>query len=137
LADLRSLLDAVGLTHPCDLDLLRWFQRHPTALMASEHLAAFTGYDLAQIAKSLDVLVRIGVLRRSLNPTHIGRLYSFTMDGAGEPLRSLLAAASTPDGRRQLVALLGTGDTRKSPGSNPSRSEESPREAKEGANNHA
>ena len=136
-ADLRRLLDAVGLTHPCDLDLLLFFHRHPTALMASEAIAAFAGYDLAQIAKSLDVLVRIGILSRRLNPTHIGRLYYFTADGAGAALPSLLEAASTPDGRRQLLRLLGMRDFRKSPGPDPSQPEAPPQEAEEGANDHA
>src|SRR5919108_717013 len=124
---LGNLLDAVGLTHPCDLDLLLFFQRHPTALMASEAIASFAGYDLAQVARSLDTLVRIGILRRALNPTHIGRLYYFTTDGAGDALRSLLEAASSPDGRRQLVRLLGMRDFRKSAAPNALRPEEPPR----------
>ena len=73
--------------------------------MSSEQLAAFVGYDLAQVAKSLDLLDRVGVLRRSLNPTHVGRLYKF-IDGDAVWLRALLHAASTPDGRRRLIGLL-------------------------------
>src|SRR5262245_36758212 len=98
-ADLRRLLAGFGLKIPCDLDLLLFFYRHPTALMASDAIAAFAGYDMAQVAKSLDVLVRLRVLRRTLNPTHIGRLYYFTLDNAGGALPSLIAAGSTPDGR--------------------------------------
>jgi hypothetical protein len=131
---LRSLLDAAGLTHPCDLDLVLFFHRHPTALMASEHIAAFAGYDLAQVARSLDLLVRIGVLRRSLNPTHIGRLYHFSADGAREALQPILQVASTPDGRRQLVRLLGMWDPRKGPRANPSGP--SATEDEEGADDH-
>jgi DNA-binding MarR family transcriptional regulator len=135
--DLRGLLDAVGLTHPCDLDLLLFFHRHPTALMASDSIAAFAGYDLAQVSRSLDTLVRIGVLRRTLNPTHLGRLYYFTTDGAGDALPSLLGTASTPDGRRQLVRLLGMRDFRKKPNQTSSPPNEPPQETKEDANNYA
>ena len=66
----------------------------------------------------------------------LGRLYYFTTDGAGDALPSLLEAASSPDGRRQLVRLLGMRDFRKSPAPNALRPEEPPRETKEGANNH-
>ena len=74
--------------------------------MSSEQLAAFVGYDLARVAKSLDVLDEAGVLRRSLNPTHVGRLYSLTTDEDARWLRPLVSAASTPDGRRALIRLL-------------------------------
>ena len=98
--------------HPCDLDLLLFFSRHPRAIMSSEQLAAFVGYDLAQVAKSLDVLEGAGVLRRSLNPTHVGRLYDFT-DGDAVWLHSLLNAASTADGRRRLIGLLQSNASRR------------------------
>lgn len=74
--------------------------------MSSEQLAAFVGYDLAQIARSLDVLEGAGVLRRSLSPTDVGRLYNFITDGDTAWLRSLLSTASNPDGRRALIRLL-------------------------------
>ena len=106
MADLQQILDDSGLAHPCDLDLLLFFHRHPTAIMASEQIAAFAGYDLAQVARSLDLLVSAGVLRRSLNPTHIGRLYTFTTDRGDGWLPALLRRASTPDGRRQLIRVL-------------------------------
>ena len=92
--------------HPCDLNLLLFLNRHPRAIMSSEQLAAFVGYDLAQVAKSLDVLEAAGVLRRSLNPTHVGRLYTFTTDGGTSWLPSIVRAASTPEGRRRLIGLL-------------------------------
>ena len=92
--------------HPCDLDLLLFFNRHPKALVSSERIAAFVGYDLAQVAKSLDLLEGAGVLRRSVNRTHVGRLYSFIPDGDAMWLGSILRAASTPDRRRQMIRLL-------------------------------
>lgn len=112
--------------HPCDLDLLLFSNRHPRAIMSSEELAAFVGYDLTQVAKSLDVLEGAGVLRRSLNPTHVGRLYTFTSDGGAGWLPSILPMASTPDGRRRLIGLLRAKASR--------RPEQSPRPNTEAAN---
>ena len=106
MTDADQLVEQAGLRHPCDLDLLLFFNRHPRAIMSSEHLAAFVGYDLAQVAKSLDVLDRAGVLRRSLNPTHVGRLYTLIADQDVSWLPALVRAASTPDGRRTLIRLL-------------------------------
>jgi hypothetical protein len=99
--DPRRLLDDVGvLKHPCDLDLLLFFSRHPRALVTSEQLAAWLGYELAQIADSLDVLLGAGVLTRSQNRTHAARLYvlSTGVVGGGS-FPSLLAMASTRMGR--------------------------------------
>src|SRR5262245_4985132 len=97
-SDPQTLLGRAGLKHPCDLDLLLFFHRHPASIMPSEHLAVFAGYDLAQVARSLDMLVGAGVLRRSVNPTHIGRLYYFTTSSTNDWLQPLIASASTPDG---------------------------------------
>jgi hypothetical protein len=63
------------LTHPCDLDLLLYFHRYPRVLLTSEHLAAYTGYDVKQAGRSLETLIGAGVLTRSQNPTHETRLY--------------------------------------------------------------
>ena len=114
--------------HPCDLDLLLFFNRHPRAIMSSEQLAAFVGYDLAQVAKSLDALEAAGVLRRSLNPAHVGRLYTFTTDGGASWLPSIVRAASTPEGRRRLIGLLQ---------SNVSRRPQRPHQRNTEAANHA
>ena len=114
--------------HPCDLDLLLFLNRHPRAIMSSEQLAAFVGYDLAQVAQSLDALEAAGVLRRSLNPTHVGRLYTFTTDGGASWLPSIVRSASTPEGRRRLIELLQSKASR--------RPERSP-QRNTGAANHA
>ena len=102
--------------------------------MASEHIAAFAGYDLAQVARSLDVLVGTGVLRRSLNPTHIGRLYRFTIDEGGGWLPPLLRTASTPEGRREVIRLLQPKRSTRGAGPDSSPPEQSPRTKTEGAN---
>ena len=64
------------LRHPCDLDLLLFFHRHPRVLMTSERLAAYVGYDVKQGGRSLDTLLDAAVLQRSPNPTHVVCLYA-------------------------------------------------------------
>ena len=126
MVELQELLDEAGLSHPCDLDLLRFFRRHPRSIMTSEQIAAFVGYDLAQIAKSLDVLEGARVLRRSLNPTHVGRLYTLVPEGGAGWLPALVRKASTPGGRRELILLLESKAAK--------RAERSPRPKTEAAN---
>lgn len=103
---LRRLLDAAGLQQPCDLDLLLFLKRHPDALMTSDNLAAFLGYDFTQLAKALDLLVERRLVLRSQNPTHFARLYRFTTEHADRSLQDLLEVASTLEGRRRLRQLL-------------------------------
>ena len=97
----RRLLDRIGvLRHPCDLDLLVFFVRHPRTLMASEQLAAFLGYDLKQISDSLDILLETGLLTRTSDPTLAARMYVFAIGGTnGGGLPELLELASTREGR--------------------------------------
>ena len=104
LEDARRLLDRIGtLRHPCDLDLLVFFARHPHTLITSEQLAAWLGYELKQIAESLELLLDGGLVRRSQNRTHAARLYAFVTGGpTGEWLPPLLEAAST---RAGLLAM--------------------------------
>ena len=72
----QHLLESIGvLRHPCDLDLVLFFYRHPRALLTSDRLAAYIGYDLNQVARSLDLLTNAGLLERSQNPTHAARMY--------------------------------------------------------------
>ena len=104
----QRLLERVGvLRHPCDLDLLLFFSRHPRALITSEQLAVWLGHELKQIADSLDVLLNAGVLTRTQNPTHAARRYVFNIGGtSGGWLPSLLALASTREGRLAIVEVL-------------------------------
>jgi DNA-binding MarR family transcriptional regulator len=80
--DAHTLLDRIdALRHPCDLDLLMFFVKHPHTLLASEQLAAFMAYDIEQLAQSLDVLLEAGLVTRSQNPTQAARMHVFA--GAG------------------------------------------------------
>ncbi|MGH9330461.1 MAG: hypothetical protein ACRD09_08465 [Vicinamibacterales bacterium] len=58
-----------------------FFARHPRTLLISEQLAVWLGYELKQIAGSLDVLMAAGLLTRTQNPTHAARLYVFAIKG--------------------------------------------------------
>lgn len=95
-----------GIRHPCDLDLLLFFRRHPCALLAAERLAACVGYGIDQVAKSLDGLTAAGLLDRSRNPSHGAWLYRLELDHRPE-LSSLLNIAVTCEGRRDVMRLLG------------------------------
>jgi hypothetical protein len=102
----RDLLNRVGiLRHPCDLDLILFFHRHPHALVTTERVAAYVGCDLHQVVRSLDRLIEAGLLERSQNPTHAARLY--VLQTPRDPwLPPLIEIASTQEGRRQLIAAL-------------------------------
>jgi hypothetical protein len=103
---LEQLLNIARIKTPCDLDLVLFFARHPDALMTSEQLALLVGYDLQQIAKSLELLVKRKLLRRTQNPTHPARLYRFRPDHWSQRFRDILKIASTVEGRRQIRQLL-------------------------------
>lgn len=103
-----DLLDHIGcLRHPCDLDLLLFFNRHPQAFLIIERLAEYIGYDLPQVAQSLETLIAAGLLRRSPDSTHPARLYVLTRGSTlGGWLSSLLRIAATREGRLTVIHAL-------------------------------
>ena len=104
---------------PCDLDLLVFLYRHPRSFLTSEMVAAFVGYDIKEIAKSLDTFIDAGLLERTQNPMHAARLYLLLLDGPeGVALRALLKLASTREGRQNIVRILARTD----PGAEPKKS---------------
>jgi hypothetical protein len=104
----RLLLDRIGvLKHPCDLDLLLFFARHPRTLLASEQLVAFLGYGIKEVADSLALLLDAGLVTRTPNRTHAARLYVFAVgDVGGGWLPDLLRLASTREGRLEMIWVL-------------------------------
>jgi hypothetical protein len=104
----RALLDHVpALRHTCDLDLLMFFARHPRALIASERLAELLGYQLSDIARSLEVLLDEGLLQRTQNPARAARLYVLAIDGAHHAwLAAFVELGSTRQGRLALRRAL-------------------------------
>src|SRR2546426_9983671 len=109
--NLRSMLDRIrGIRHACDLDLLLFFHRHPCALLTSEKLVAFVGYDRERVAKSLDGLIEAGLLTRSQNLSGAARLHVLDPRGlAGGLLASLLKIAATRQGRQDVLRLVAPG----------------------------
>lgn len=101
----RLLDEAEVLRRPCDLDLAVFFARHPRSLLSSDSLSAFLGYQIADIADSLDVLIAAGILRRRQTSAHAARLYELTIEHSSgdEWLDRLMALASTRHGRLALL----------------------------------
>lgn len=105
----RRALDRAGvLRTPSDLDLMVFFARHPRSLLSSESLSVFLGYDIKDIADSLDVLLSAGILRRRQTSAHAARLYELVIAGSppGDWLPSLLELAATRRGRLALLDEL-------------------------------
>jgi hypothetical protein len=92
----------------CELDLLGFLNRHPRTLLTSEQLAVFVGYDIKEVAKSIDVFIEAGLLGRTKNRLHAARMYCLILNGQqGDGLTALLELAGTKQGRRDILALLG------------------------------
>jgi MarR family len=116
----RQLLDRLAVRHPCDLDLLVFFARHPRALLTSQQLANFMGYDVERIAESLEVLVGAGFLERTPSSNDVARMYVFSFGGPNdESLPSLVQFVSTRDGRLTMRRAL----TRPGPEGTPAHAE--------------
>jgi len=119
-----EVLDRLGcLRHPCDLDLLLFFSRHPRAFLVSERLAQYVGYDLPQVAQSLETLIAAGLLQRSPDSTHPARLYLLTPGSTlGEWLSSLLRFVETREGRAAVIHALKVRQSSAPPGGQSSAS---------------
>src|SRR5262245_38858130 len=104
----NSVVERAGIfRHACDIDLLLFFVGHPRTLLSSETLASFLGYELKQIADSLEVLLAAGLIKRTQSAAHAARLYLLMTDGSSpEWLRPLLEMASTRRGRAMLKKAL-------------------------------
>ena len=105
---MRDLLDRIGFVgRPCDLDLLLFFHRHRRAVLTSERLALYVGYELAEVARSLDALIGAGLLTRVQRPSGVARMYVLSVGGPpGGWLDALLRLASTREGRLAVLAAL-------------------------------
>jgi DNA-binding transcriptional ArsR family regulator len=110
-----QLVEAAGLRDACDLDLLLFFSRHPRVVLSSEQLAAYVGYEPAQVARALDRLLETGLLRRTLDQGG-GRMYVLEVGDAEEWLEPLRRVCATPEGRNALKGLL---KQRQSPNGDP------------------
>lgn len=104
---IRQLLErSTVLHHPCDVDLLLFFYRHPRSLLTSDQLATLVGYSVAQIAKSLDAFIAAGIIDRSQNPTHHARMYRLVHGTPDGWVPSIVKLASTRRGRNDVMQAL-------------------------------
>jgi len=116
----RALLDRASvLREAADFDLLVFFARHPRTLLPSASLAALLGYELKDIARSLEALLECGLLKRTQTSAHAARLYVFAAEAPHEWVPPLLKMATTRAGRLALRQLLAN-RPREKPGSRPS-----------------
>src|SRR5262245_13026479 len=103
----RDLLARLGLRSSCDVHLLLFFHRHPRAVLSAERLALYVGFDIAEVAKSLDSLIAAALLTRVQGPTRNARMYLLMRRGpAGGALDALLRLASTREGRATVLTAL-------------------------------
>lgn len=114
---MRQLLVRTPLIQgACELDLLVFLHRHPRTLLTNEQLAAFVGYDMKHVAKSIESFIDAGLLERTQNPMHAARMYVLVLTGPqGGGLTELLEQASTHQGRRDILQLLLSGSGRSQP----------------------
>ena len=99
----------------CELDLLGFLYRHPRTFLTNEQLAAFVGYGMKPVAKGIEAFITAGLLKRTQNPSHAARFYFLVLDGPqGGGLKALLELASTRQGRRGILQLLGPGQSQNS-----------------------
>jgi hypothetical protein len=106
----RLLAHTPVMRGACELDLLVFLHRHPRTLLTNERLAAFVGYEMKQVARSIEAFIDAGVLERTQNPGHAARMYVLVLNGPEDGgLAALLKLASTRRGRRDILQILGPG----------------------------
>jgi hypothetical protein len=110
----RQLLTRTpSIRNACDLDLMIFLHRHPRTLLTTEQLAGFVGYNLKEIARSLDSFIEAGLLERTAQQSlHAARLFVLLLEQpqAGGML-TLLEQASTREGRKTILEALKTRDS--------------------------
>ncbi len=107
----RLLARAPVIQNACEIDLLVFLHRHPRALLTSEQLTGFVGYNVKDMAKALESFIEAGLLRRMAQQSpHAARLFILLLDGPqGSGLSALLELASTREGRQSVLGVLNGG----------------------------
>jgi hypothetical protein len=113
----RLLARAPIIQNACYLDLIVFLHRHPRALLTSEQLAGFVGYNPKETAKALDAFIEAGLLERTTQQSmHAARMLVLLLDGPqGGGVRALLELGSTREGRERILETL------RAPGPRPDR----------------
>ena len=108
---MKGLLARLSVVrNACDLDLLVFLHRHPRILLTNEQIAAFVGYDMKQVAQSLEKFMEQELLQRTQNPMHAARMYFLELGGTEvDGFKRLLELASTRLGRHEILQILNPG----------------------------
>ncbi|MEO8156395.1 MAG: hypothetical protein ABI648_01270 [Betaproteobacteria bacterium] len=111
--ELQSMLSRMtAVRHTCDLDLLLFFHRHPRALLTSERIADWLGYERDKVAQSLDQLIDARLLTSLQNAARPARMYVLQWGAVPDGLMSqFMKIAATRQGRQDLMRLLRTAGT--------------------------
>ncbi len=110
------------LRHRCDLDLLVFFHRHPRVLLTSDRLVAVLGYDLKQVAGSLETLIAAKVVTRTQHQTTAARMYALeAIDNDNDSLAPLLRTAYARAGRLAIIRALESRQVKEPDGASRSR----------------
>ena len=106
----QLLLRAPVIQNACDLDLLVFLHRHPRTLLTSEQVSALVGYNLREIAKSIDAFIEAGLLERTAQQSmHAARMFVLLLDSPQDAdIRALLELSSTRKGRQRILEALNT-----------------------------
>ena len=106
----RLLFRAPVIQSACDLDLMVFLHRHPRTLLTSEQVSALVGYNLRDIAKSIDAFIEVGLLERTAQGSmHAARMFVLLLDGPqGGGISALLELSSTRKGRQRILEALNT-----------------------------
>lgn len=79
-------------------------------LLCGQRLAFFSGYDLDDVARAFETLIHAGLVERRQSRSRAACIYVLVRVGrSGEWLASLLAIASTPGGRAEVLQALAPG----------------------------
>jgi len=102
------------IQNACDLDLMAFLHRHPRALLTTEQLAGFVGYNLKEVAKALDSFIEAGLLARTTQQSmHAARMFVLLLGGRqGEGVKALLELGSMRVGRQSILEALDAHGTR-------------------------
>ena len=106
----QLLFRAPVIQNACDLDLMVFLHRHPRTLLTSEQVSALVGYNLREVAKSIDAFIEVGLLERTAQQSmHAARMFVLLLDSPqGAGIRALLELSSTRKGRQRILEALNT-----------------------------
>jgi len=95
-----------GAGGPCELELVRFFYRHPRAYITTDRLVSSVGYTATDVDAGVEALVRAGFVVRRPGALPGVAMYRLVVSLATERLTAVLHLVSIPRGRRRLQRSL-------------------------------